>query len=435
MTTPTGTRITRRAAVASGLALAATRAVPARAADMEIRFYYPIAVSGPITKLIDSYGADFERENPGVKIKPIYAGDYVQTIGKALIAMKGGDIPECAILLAADIMTLTDENAVIALDDLVKTPEDKAWFEGFYPGFMENARLKGKTYAIPFQRSTPVLYWNKAAFQEAGLDPDKGPTSWQEMLDFAKKLTKKDSGGNVTQWGLEIPSDGNTSWLFTGLTTANGVRLANADGNKTNFDDPRVVEALQFFLDLSKTQGVQPSGLTSWGTAPRDFLEKKLAMIWQTTGNLTNIKANASFPFGVAMLPKKAQFGAPTGGGNFYIFKGISPEKQAMAFKFVKFMTQPERAAAWSIATGYVATSPAAYATDVMKTYIAGFPQASVARDQLQYAVPEITVHEGQRVMKVFNDNLQAALTGGKTPEAAMKDAQREADRILKDYT
>jgi len=97
-------------------------------------------------------------------------------------------------------------------------------------------------------------------------------------------------------------------------------------------------------------------------------------------------------------------------------------------------MTTPERAAAWSIATGYVATSPAAYATDLMKKYIADFPQAAVARDQLQYAGPEITVHEGQRVMKVMNDNLQAALTGGKTPEAAMKDAQREADRILKDY-
>ena len=298
------TKITRRSAVASGLALAATKALPARAADMEIRFYYPIAVSGPITKLVDGYGADFEKENPGVRIKPIYAGDYVQTIGKALIAVKGGDIPECAILLAADIITLTDEDAVIPLDDLVLA-QDKAWFEGFYPGFMENARLKGKTYAIPFQRSTPVLYWNKTAFQEAGLDPEKGPADWQEMLDFAKKLTKKDSGGNVTQWGLEIPSDSNTSWLFSGLTAANGVRLMNADGNKTDFDDPRVIEALQFFLDLSKTYGVQPPGLTSWGTAPRDFLEKKLAMIWQTTGNLTNIRTNATFPFGVGMLPKK----------------------------------------------------------------------------------------------------------------------------------
>jgi len=426
--------LNRRTALGGALAAAlAVSAAPVAAQDMELRFYYPIAVSGPITKLIDGYAAEFEKQNPGVKIKPIYAGDYVQTIGKALTAMKGGDTPEMAILLAADIITLTDENAVVAVDDLAKTAEDKAWLSGFFPGFMENAQLGGKTYAIPFQRSTPVLYWNKDLFKEAGLDPDKGPANWQEMADFAKKLTKKDASGNVTQWGVQIPTDGNTSWLFTGLTTANGVRLFTPDGKKTNFADPKVVEALQYLIDLSKT-GVQPPGLTSWGTTPKDFLEKKLAMMWTTTGNLTNIKNNASFPFGVAMLPAKVSFGAPTGGGNFYIFKGISPAKQEAAFKFVRFMTTPERAAEWSIATGYVATSQAAYDTPVMKQYLAGFPQAAVARDQLKYAVPEITVHEAQRVMKVFNDNLQAAITGGKTAKAAMDEAQREAERILRDY-
>ncbi|MFO1150876.1 MAG: ABC transporter substrate-binding protein [Alsobacter sp.] len=425
---------TRRHLLASAAAatLAAGLAAPA-AAETELRFYYPIAVSGPITKLIDGYAAEFEKQNPGVKVKPVYAGDYVQTIGKALTAMKGGDTPEMAILLAADIMTLTDENAVAPVDDLARTAEDKAWLAGFYPGFMENARLGGKTYGIPFQRSTPVLYWNKDMFKEAGLDPDKAPANWDEMLDFAKKLTKKDASGNVATWGIQIPTDGNTSWLFTGLTTANGVRLANPEGSKTNFADPKVVEALQYLIDLSKA-GVQPPGLTSWGTTPKDFLEKKLAMMWTTTGNLANIKNNASFPFGVGMLPAKVSYGAPTGGGNFYIFKNIAPEKQDAAFKFVRFMTTPERAAEWSIATGYVATSPAAYDTPAMKQYITTFPPAAVARDQLKYAVPEITVHEGQRVMKVFNDALQAAITGSKAPKAAMDDAQREAERILKDY-
>ena len=432
------TNITRRTAMgaAAGLALAAgltaSTAVSAQQA-MELRFYYPIVVSGPITKIIDGYAADFEKLNPGVKIKPIYAGDYVQTIGKALTAMKGGDTPEMAILLAADIITLTDENAVVAIDDLIKSDADKAWLGGFYPGFMENAKLGGKTYAIPFQRSTPVLYWNKDMFKEAGLDPEKGPANWQEMMDFAKKLTKKDASGNVTQWGVQVPTDGNTSWLFTGLTTANGVRLVDPEGKKTNFADPKVVESLQYLIDLSKA-GVQPPGLTSWGTTPKDFLEKKLAMMWTTTGNLTNIKGNATFPFGVAMLPAKANFGAPTGGGNFYIFKNIPAEKQKMALEFVKFMTTPERAAEWSIATGYVATSQAAYDTKVMKDYIASFPQAAVARDQLKYAVSEITVHEGQRVMKVFNDSLQAAITGSKPAKTAMEDAQRDAERILKDY-
>lgn len=425
--------VSRRVASALLAAALGSATLPARAADVELRFYFPIAVGGPIAKIIDDYAAQFSKENAGIVVKPVYAGDYTQTIGKALTAIKGGDAPELAILLAADIMTLTTEDVVVPIDDLAKTADDKAWLASFYPAFMENARLKGKTYAIPFQRSTPVLYWNKEAFKEAGLDPEKGPATWAEMVDFAKKLTKKDAAGNVAQWGIQIPSDGATSWLFTGLTTANGVRLVNADGNKTNFDDPKVVEALQFLKDLSVVHGVQPGGVISWGATPKAFLEKKTAMMWTTTGNLTNVKNNASFPFGVAMLPAKASPGAPTGGGNFYIFK-TTAEKQAAAFKFARWMTTPERAAEWSIATGYVATSPAAYETPAMKKYVEGFPQAGIARDQLKYAVSEVTVYDGQRVTKAFNDNIQAAIIGTKSPEQAMKDAQAEATRLLKDY-
>ena len=94
-------------------------------------------------------------------------------------------------------------------------------------------------------------------------------------------------------------------------------------------------------------------------------------------------------------------------------------------------MTTPERAAQWGIDTGYVAVRPDAWETPTMKKYVAGFPAAAVARDQLQYAVAELSTHENQRVTKALNDGLQAALTGAKTPAQAMKDAQREAERIL----
>ena len=408
-------------------------AAPAFAADTEVRFYFPVAVNGPITKIIDEYAADFEKANPGIKVKPVYAGDYVQTVAKALTAMKGGDTPELAILQAADLMTLTDEGAVVPLDDFIKTADDKAWISGFYPGFMENAKLNGKTYAIPFQRSTPVLYWNKAAFKEAGLDPEKGPANWAEMTAFAKKLTKKDAQGNVSQWGLQIPSDGNTQWLFSGLTITNDVRLANPEGTKVNFNHPKVIEAAQYFHSM-KTEGYHPPGLTAWGTTPRDFAEGKAAMIWHTTGSLTSIRSMVKFDFGVGFLPANAHYGAPTGGGNFYMFKGLSAEKQQAAFKFIRFMTTPERAADWSIKTGYVATSPAAYATEAMKAYTAGFPQATVARDQLQYAWSELTTHDNQRVGKALSDALQAILTGAKPAAAALNDAQKEAERLLKEY-
>ena len=406
----------------------------AMAADVEVRMYFPVAVGGPVTKIIDEYAANFEKENAGIKIKPIYAGDYQQTVAKVLTAIKGGDTPETAILLAADLFLLTDEDVVVPIDDFVKTADDKAWLETFYPAFMENAKLKGKTYAVPFQRSTPVLYWNKDLFKAAGLDPDKGPANWAEMREMAKKLTRKDASGATTQWGIQIPSDGNTAWLFTGMTTGNGARLTNADGNKVAFDDPKVIEAVQNWHNLSKVDGTQPSGLISWGATPRDFLEGKAAMIWHTTGNLTNIKTNAKFGFGVAYLPGNRQNGAPTGGGNFYVFKGVPKEKQEAAYKFIKWMTTPARAAEWSIKTGYVATSEAAYATPAMKAYTDGFPQAIVARDQLKYAVSELTTHENQRVAKVFNDSLQAVMTGAKPADVALKAAQAEAERVLKDF-
>ncbi|HYP82521.1 ABC transporter substrate-binding protein [Variovorax sp.] len=417
-------------AAASGL----YGAMPAMAqAPVEVSFYYPVAVGGPIAKTIDGFAEGFMKENPGIKVSPIYAGTYQETIVKALTAHKSGTPPVTSVLLSTDMFTLIDEDAVVPIDNFVKTPEDKAWMDSFYPAFMQNSRTGGKTWGIPFQRSTVVMYWNKDAFKEAGLDPDKAPATWAELKAAATRLTKKDADGKVSQWGVQIPASGFPYWLFQTLTTPNGAILANEAGTAVKFDDPKVIEALQFWVDLGKA-GVHPPGVVEWGTTPKDFFEKKAAIIYTTTGNLTNIRKNAGFPFGVGMIPGNTRKGSPTGGGNFYIFKKSTPEQQQAAFKFIKWITQPERAATWSMDTGYVAVSPAAYDTPALKKYGAEFPPALVARDQLPVSVAEFSTHENQRVTKALNDGLQAALTGTKTPAQAMKDAQQEADRILRAY-
>ena len=404
----------------------------ARANDVELSFYYPVAVGGPITKIIDGYAAAFEKENPGIKIKAIYAGTYQDTLVKALTAFKSGDPPDIAVLLSTDMFTLIDEDAVTSFDGLATTDSDKAWLKSFYPAFMENSQTGGKTWGIPFQRSTIVMYWNKDAFKAAGLNPEKAPDNWDELVADGAKLTKRDAAGNVSQWAVEIPSSGFPYWLFQGLTTANNVRLMNEAGTETYFDKPAVIEALQFWVDLSRKHKIQPTGTIEWGTTPKDFFEGKTAIMWTTTGNLTNVKKNAPFPFGVAMLPAHQGRGSPTGGGNFYFFNKMTNEKRAAAFKFVKWMTTPERTADWGIATGYIAVRPDAWETPAMKKYVEDFPAAAVARDQLKYAVAELSTHDNQRVTKALNDGIQAALAGTKTPEEAMKNAQQEAARILR---
>ena len=402
-------------------------------APTEISFFYPVAVGGPIAKFIDGMATDFMKANPGIKVNPIYAGTYQETIVKALTAHKSGTPPVTSVLLSTDMFTLVDEDAIVPIDNFVKTADDKAWMNSFYKAFMMNSQTGGKTWGVPFQRSTVVMYWNKDAFKEAGLDANKPPQSWAELKDYATKLTKKDASGKVTQWGVQIPSSGFPYWLFQTLTTTNDTLLANDAGNAVKFDDPKVVEALQYWVDLGKA-GVHPPGVVEWGTTPKDFFERKVAIMFTTTGNLTNVKNNAKFDFGVGMIPGNKRKGSPTGGGNFYIFKKATPQQQEAAFTFIKWITQPERAALWSMETGYVGVSESAYKTDALGKYGRDFPQALVARDQLPFSVAEFSTHDNQRVTKALNDALQAALTGTKTPAVALGEAQREADRILRAY-
>lgn len=422
---------------AAGLALAGILATGSAMAQTktEVEFYYPVAVGGPITKIVDGMVERFEQEHPDIDIKAVYAGTYQDSVAKALTAHKGGAAPQLAVLLSTDMFTLIDEGAIVPFDPLIQSEEDKKWLSDFYPGFMANSQTGDKTWGIPFQRSTIVIYYNKDLFKEAGLDPEKAPATWNELVEYASKLTKRDADGNVTQWGIQIPSGGAFGyWLFQALTTPNDVLLMNQDGTETYLDKPAVIEAMQFWHDLAYKHKVMPQGTIDWGTTPRDFLVGKTAMMWTTTGNLTNVRTNADFDFGVAPMPHAKQGGSPTGGGNFYLFESATPEQQKAALTFVKWMTSPENAAQWSIDTGYVAVSNAAWETDRMKQYVKDVPTALVARDQLEVAVAEFSTHDNQRVTRALNDNIQAVMTNSKTPEQAMRDAQREATRLLRPY-
>jgi len=416
-----------------GVAIMATMffmAAVTTGAATELTMYYPVAVGGPLTKIVDGFVADFMKANPDITVKAIYAGNYNDARIKALAALKSGQPAQLSVMFSIDIYELIEQDAIVAFDDVVETAEEKAWLDSFYPTLMENGRTAGKTWGIPFQRSTIVMYYNKDAFRAAGLDPDKPPATWDEMAAMGKKLTKPDG----SQWGVMIPSTGYPYWMFGALTMQNGQVLMNGDGNTTYFDDPAVVGALQFWKDLGSKYGVMPKGTIEWGTLRQNFLEGKTAIMWHSTGNLTAVKKNAAFDFGVAMLPASKRRGTPTGGGNFYIFKKTTPEERKAAMRLIKFMTSPQYSAKWSMETGYMGVSPAAYETDALKRYVKDFPYAAVARDQLQYATAELSTYQTGRVRKLLDDAIQAALTESKTPEAALKAAQKQADRLLKQY-
>jgi len=400
---------------------------------VELTMYYPVAVGGPLTKVVDGLVADFMKANSDIKVKAIYAGNYNDARIKALAALKSGQPAQLSVMFSIDIYELIEQDAIVAFDDIVETAEEKAWLNSFYPALMGNGRTGGKTWGIPFQRSTIVMYYNKDAFRDAGLDPNKPPATWAELLSMGKKLVKK-SGDKVNRWAIMIPSTGYPYWMFGALTMQNNQVLMNSDGNKTFFNAGPTVEALQFWQDLGAKHGIMPKGTIEWGTLRKNFLEGRTAMMWHSTGNLTVVKKKAKFDFGVAMLPANKRRGTPTGGGNFYIFKKTTPEERKAAMKLIRFLTEPARTAEWSIKTGYIGTRPDAYKTPALEKYVVDFPPAAVARDQLEFATPELSTYQTGRVRKLLDDAIQATLTGKKPAKDALGSAQTQAERLLKRY-
>ena len=396
---------------------------------LELNMYYPVAVGGPLTKIVDGMVDEFERKNPDVKVNAIYAGNYNDARIKALAALKSGKPAQLSVMFSIDIYELIEQDAIVPFDDLVSTYEDKAWLYSFYPTLMENGVTDGKVWGIPFQRSTIVMYYNKDLFRKAGINPNNPPETWSELVSHGNKIKN-----NTNPRGVMITSTGYPYWMFGALTMQNDQVLMNGDGNETYFDHPSVIGALQYWQDLGNKHKVMPSGTIEWGTLRKNFLEQKTAIMWHSTGNLTTVKKNAKFDFGVAMLPAKKRRGTPTGGGNFYIFKKSSAAEKKASMRLIKFMTSPEQAAHWSMSTGYMGVSPTSYQTSALTNYVKDFPPALVARDQLEFATAELSTFQTGRVRKLLDDAIQSALTGEKTPSSALKNAQKSADRLLKRY-
>ncbi len=396
---------------------------------IRLTFYYPVGVAGPLAKVIGDMTDRFNKEHPGIEVVPVYSGDYDPTLQKVQTAVMAGNPPDVFIVEISELPTLLAMHAIIPLDDYVKKAEGGTYWEDFFPAFRENSVLGGKIWWIPFQRSTPVLYWNKELFKKAGLDPEKPPQTWAELKDMAKKLTARE-GNEVKQWGVTV-SGGWNDWLFEGFVRQNGSWLINPDGTKANFTSKQAEEALDFWVDLMYREKVGPPHST-WGSTPPDFVAGRTAMLYHSTGILTFLKNSAKFDFGVGFMPKNKTWGAEVGGGNIAIARKIPKERQDAAWKFIEWMTSADNAAQWSLASGYIATRQSSYALPPMKEFVAKDARYLVARDQLKYASGKMMAPNFQKIREILKRQLDDAVDGKLPPAAALALVQQQVEAVIK---
>lgn len=409
-----------------------------------IDFYYPTAVEGPIDEIIQGYADQFMEANPGIQIEPNYTGSYNQT-RETVLAEGDEPIVDVAVMLAIDLYSFVENGNIVPLQPYIDSMEDsEAWMDDFFPAFWANSAVQEDTayWSVPFQRSTPIMFYNADLLEENGFDV---PTNNQELVEVAQALTTED------RWGLMVPVAGVfPSWMFQSFAAAYGQPLVDADPTQVYFDTPEALAALEFVTRLGMPEeedgfGVGPMGGSAWGETPEAFTSGNAAMIYHTTGSLTNILENADFEVGTAFMPSGPGgedgngYGSPTGGGNLYMFDDGSKSEAELeaAWKWIKFLSSPAIQSDWGAATGYIAARESAWEIDPLASLVDQYPQYAIARDQLQYAYKEFSAWGSIELQNIINNELSRVISGEVPLEEAdevLESAQAQIDSILANY-
>jgi sn-glycerol 3-phosphate transport system substrate-binding protein len=420
---------------AATLALALSAPVAQAATDID--FFFPVPVQGKLATEMQRLVEQFDSTHPDIHATAVYTGSYDDTNLKTRAAIEAGRPPAVVLMSANFIREYVINDQTISLDSLIAKDgmTEEKFIAQFWPALKLNATEQGHVYGVPFQNSTPLLYYSVDAFKDAGLDPDHPPVTWQDWVGDLKKLTKHD-GSQTSRWGLMFPGTYDyLGWITSAFAMSNGGDYYNVNyGGEVYYNTPTTIGAVKLIDAMVHTWHVMPPGVTDANTVTTAFFQGRAAMMVLSTGSLSFVRDNMKTPYKVAFLPRKLVNAAPIGGASLIIPRGNSPERQAAAWTLINWLTSPEIAGGWSRFTGYFAPRIAAYDLPDMKSYMTAHTDAKVALDQLAYARGWFSTYNVVGVRKALEDGVQAVLSGKATPEQAMTTAQLQADALMKPY-
>ena len=316
----------------------------------------------------------FQTKYPDLKVNLVDGGkNYEEVAQKFNAALSGGDVPDVVVLSDVWWFNYALAGAIEPLDGLFsEVGVDSA---DYVDSLLADYLFQGKHYALPYARSTPLFYYNKAVWSQAGL-PDRGPATWQEFDEWGPELQKVVGNGKLAHgWGNAKDYLG---WTYEGpIWTFGG---SYSDQWNLQLDNEKTIAAGQFLSSMihdKKYAAVSTDIANEFGTGI-------LASTIASTGDLSGIKKTANFDFGTAFLPAvDGTPGCPTGGAGLAIPSKISDQRKKNALKFIDFVTNGENTAYFSQNVGYMPVRKSATSELSMKAFLDANPNSRTAVDQL----------------------------------------------------
>jgi sn-glycerol 3-phosphate transport system substrate-binding protein len=421
-------RRTAAAAIALLLALALGESSgPAGAqGQVEITFWY--GVGGQLVKVIEGQVDKYNRSHPGIHVTPFYAGYYggggpMQQ--KLLASIAAGSVPDVVQLEIHGTCTFASKGALLPLDDLM-AKSTSARKENLLPGLLTNTSCGGKTYGMPFNRSVPILYYNRDMFVKAGIK--NPPRTWTELAADAAGLTTTSPAGKV--YGFEPI---NEWWFYQAMTWSAEGEILTPDLKHAAFATEEGAAGLRIWLQLIAHGYAQVhTGPSEFLETIQDFVNAKTAMYWGSAADM-GADAAAKFDWRAAVSPgfDNHRLVVPQGGANAVIMAKVPPDHQRAAWQFIEWWTSPDQTVFWSEQTGYVPVMKAALDDPGFKAFLKANPNHAVPLDELKYSRSAPPSPKYFEVLQLIQQAQQNIISGGMPVTDTLKTAAQQVDATL----
>lgn len=405
----------------------------------EIVFWHAFEgfLADKFTEIVD----DFNHQSNSYHVKLVYKGNYTETFNCGVEAFKAGEPPH--LLQVYEVATQTmmlNPKMYLSVDDLMrryfKKFDTAVYIDAvreFYSG------SEGQMYSLPWNASTGILFYNKTAFEKAGLDPEVPPKTWVEVEKFGQKLIEAGYHGFTTAWPAAYHLEHLCSWHNLPFAShSNGFEGPEA---RLIFNGPYQERHLSKLVDWQK-RGIFSYQGRFTNEPEKFFTSEKCAILLQGANRF--VMLNKSFPVGVGFMPYWPDVdGAPyrlnIGGSSFWVISGFKDDLYRGVAHFLAYLSLPEVQAYWHQQTGYLPITEAAYYLSKKRGFYEKNPAAEIAVLEVMNSkntpyTKGIRLGNYTLVREKILDNLEKAFSGELTPQEALDRAMQEGDELLAQF-
>jgi ABC-type glycerol-3-phosphate transport system substrate-binding protein len=388
-----------------------------------------------LNKLIEK----FETKFPQIKIKPQYIPTGDALIQKLITSIQSQTAPDISWIHSDYLQNLVEADAIYKMEDFIDSLDGISDEEmaDIYPALIEYASWRGTLYSIPMEATNLALLYNKGMFRKAGLDPDKPPKNWEELHEYAKKLTIDENGdGKFEQVGFSLPIFPATGplggwmvWQWLPFLWQAGGHIINEEQTEVFYNQEAGVAALTLWQDIFRDLKLS-THTTDYDVA---FASGRLAMAIDGPWNLPRYnKLLQNLEWGFAPLPAGPEKRATIVGGEYLtVFKQSKHPDEA--WKFIKWIIQPENQAFWAMKSGYLPICHSVLDIPEFQEYLREHPNFKVFVDGMEYgeASRPIDFH-GLKITRHIAEAIERATVGNIDPKTSLNESAMKSNELLK---